>query len=125
MILRTAEIFRGRGTLVEEKTRGVKSKEKRMCKNKIMKLEIKSASAPMNRRERALARIQDAIFKYSGRKRENQGAMPVTFAIRCPGRHSNDLHGWYLTLGLCYSREIISLLSSMYFLAMGRESSRM
>lgn len=79
----------------------------------------------MNGRERALARIQDAIFKYSGKKRENQGAMPVTFVIWCPGRHSNYLHGWYLKLGLCYSREIISLLSSMYFLAMGRESSRM
>lgn len=35
----------------------------------------------MNGRERALARIQDAIFKYSGRKRENQGAMPITHLL--------------------------------------------
>lgn len=66
---------------MEEKKRGAESKEKRMCKNKMMKLEIKYASAPMNGRENALARIQDAIFKYSGRKRENHGAMPVTHLL--------------------------------------------
>lgn len=35
----------------------------------------------MNGRESALARIQDAIFKYSGRKRDNRGAMPVTHLL--------------------------------------------
>lgn len=50
-----------------------------MCKNKIMKLEIKYT--PVNGRERALASIQAAIFKYSGRKRENHGAMPVTHLL--------------------------------------------
>lgn len=37
----------------------------------------KYASAPVNRRESTLARIQDAVFKYSGRGRENHGAMPI------------------------------------------------
>lgn len=50
-----------------------------MCKNKIMKIEIKYT--PVNGRKRALARIQIAIFKYSGRKRENHGAMPVTHLL--------------------------------------------
>lgn len=37
----------------------------------------KYASAPVNRRECTLARIQDAVFKYSGRGRENHGAMSI------------------------------------------------
>ena len=35
----------------------------------------------MNRRESALARTQDAIFKYSGRKRENHGVNPVSYLL--------------------------------------------
>lgn len=43
--------------------------------------EIKHASAPVNRRESALARTQDAIFKYSGRKRENHGVNPISYLL--------------------------------------------
>lgn len=35
----------------------------------------------MNGRESALAKIQDAVFKYSGRKRDNHGAMPITHLL--------------------------------------------
>lgn len=43
--------------------------------------EIKYVSAPVNRRESALARSQDAIFKCSGRKRENRGVNPISHLV--------------------------------------------
>lgn len=73
-----------------------------MCKNKIIKLEIKYASVP------AKLETQDAIFKYSGRKRQKPWCQASnTFVV--PWRRSSDSCGWYLSwyflLGLCYSRE--------------------
>lgn len=43
-----------------------------MCKNKIIKLKIKYASVSVK------LELNDTIFKYSGRKRENHDAKPAT-----------------------------------------------
>lgn len=75
-ILRTAEVFLEEGELLWRKNPEALEARKRECAS--IKLEIKDFSAQTNGRESTLARIQDVIFKQSGRKRENHDAMPGT-----------------------------------------------